>query len=56
MIGPKQTDNEKKHCVIAAYQTVGFHRASHFGVTKKRMPLTAPSRVTALISRAVITT
>lgn len=55
-MGPKQTDREKKHCVMAAYHTFGCHSLSQSGVTKKRIPLTAPSKVTDLISRAIMTT
>lgn len=52
---PKQTDNEKKHCVTAAYQTVGSRSFDHFGVMKYKIPSTAPSRVTARISSAIST-
>ncbi|KOX81273.1 hypothetical protein WN51_00181, partial [Melipona quadrifasciata] len=55
-IGPKQTEREKKHWVMAAYQTVGSQSLSQSGVIKKRIPLPAPSRVTALINRHIITT
>lgn len=50
-IGPKQTEREKKHCVMAAYQTLGSKSFDHFGVTKNSIPVAAPSRVTALIRR-----
>lgn len=50
-IGPKQTEREKKHCVMAAYQTLGSKSFDHFGVTKNNIPVAAPSRVTALIRR-----
>lgn len=51
IIEPKQTEREKKHCVTAAYQTLGSKSFDHFGVRKKRMPVPAPSKVTALIRR-----
>lgn len=53
---PKHTDNEKKHWVTAAYQTFGSNNFDQFGVIKYRIPSTAPSSVTALISRAIIIT
>lgn len=52
MMEPKQTESEKKHWVTAAYQTVGSKSFDHFGVMKKRIPVAAPSRVTALMRRA----
>lgn len=50
-MAPKQTDSEKKHCVTAAYQILGSKSFDHFGVTKNKIPVTAPSRVTALTRR-----
>lgn len=52
---PKQTDSEKKHCVTAAYQTSGSNNFSKLGLMKKIIPFTAPSKVTALISKEIIT-
>ncbi|KOC69400.1 hypothetical protein WH47_09358, partial [Habropoda laboriosa] len=55
-IGPKHTESEKKHWVMAAYHTFGCQSLSHFGVTRKRIPSIAPSKVTALTNRAIMIT
>lgn len=49
-------DNEKKHCVTAAYHTFGFKISLHCGFIKYKIPSAAPGNVTARTSNIIMET
>jgi len=55
MSDPKQTAREKNDCSTARYHTIGSSSFSHLGLKKYTIPSTAPSLVSATISRAINT-